>query len=218
MSTIPFWRDPVFWSVLLILTSFWLAGFASAWKNEMATSNQTLRKGLARALHWTIHCGFWYLLVVLQPVLAYGAAKTAPQWRDRQSLVIVCLLVGGIVGYVLQTAWSRAAGSSDAWSEDGKPNLTGIIHIGHMTPEIGIMLMLLLSGLWFQEMSWSMFFGTLAIVMSHLLLGNHWPLRILRPASGPEHLTRPMPQIDAVLSASLWTGLVLVGFALLAKG
>jgi hypothetical protein len=132
-----------------------------------------------RGIGWVGHFGFMIgLLILLQPVLSWATAKMWPLWQDRGGWIAVCMMFGLLIIYVAQTKWSMDAGSSDAWSTDGRPNEVGILHIVHGTPEIAIMLMLAVSALWFREMPWLMFFGILALVLAHFYIGGTH--RILR--------------------------------------
>lgn len=176
MSDISFRDDPVFWVAFVILNCYWLAMFVEPVRGRMLTAAQVRAHEQSKSMGWFEHFGFWYLLV-LQPVLAYGVAKMWPLWQTRGDAIAFCLLAGGVAGYILQTGWSRGTGPIDTWSRNGLPNAAGIKHILYMHLGTGIMLMLLLSGVWWQEMTVSMFFGFSAFVVNHLLLAKHWPAR-----------------------------------------
>jgi len=214
MSTIPFWSDPVFWVVLAILTSYSVRGFLSTLKNKRATPGQMKRSGQT-GLAWTAHFGFWSVTLIVHPVLAWATAKLWPLWQIHGAAIALCLILAGVIGYVLQTGWSRAAGSSDAWSQDGRPNDAGIIHIQHMSVEIGIMLMLLVSGLWYREMTLSMFLGVAFIIANHFYLGTHWPLKAWFHQWRPADMTQTLGWSARVLSICVMSFLYGIGFRLL---
>lgn len=110
------------------------------------------------------------------------------------------------------------AGSTDAWSTNGRPNEVGIVHIIHMGPEIGIMLMCVLARFVWHVMPWPMFFGILCIVLLHILVGmTHWPLRIWMPSWRPNGMQRlSMAEMSIIVPVSLL--LLIVGFRLLVVG
>ncbi len=219
MSTIPFWLDPIFWFALTILTSFWFAGLWLAHKNQMATPAQMTRKGVPHGLNWVAHFGFWHLLLVVHPILAWATAKLWPLWQGRGSWIVLCLLAANIIGYKLQTSWSRKAASPDAWSANGLPNLVGIIHIQHMGFELGGVLMILVSGLWFHEIPIPTFFGIAAIMVNHLIMGTHWPLRSFWfPVWRPKDIKRRLNPFETI--ALIWCSAALIcgGFWLLIVG
>ncbi len=216
MFHIPFYDHPAFWGTLIVLNCYWFAGLRSAVKNGMATPGQMLRQ-MTQGLPWIAHFGFWHLLLVLQPVLAYATAEMWPLWQDHAAELVLCVLVGQWIGYLLQSAWSRDAGSSDAWSKNGLPNDAGIIHIMHTGPEIGIILMLLISAM-FYGMSFPLFFGVLAIVVNHLIIGTHWPLRILFPGWHPEKLKQLYKPYTICFVIVVSGALLFVGFRLLIVG
>jgi hypothetical protein len=177
MSSLPFWRDPVFWVALAILSAYSLAGFMSTLRNGRATPGQMRRNGQPKGLAWTAHFGFWDVTLVVHPVLAWTTAKMWPLWETHGAAIALCIIGAGSIGYLLQSGWSRGAGSSDAWSEGGHPNDAGIIHIQHMGVELGILLMLIVSAVRYGEVPVSMFVGVAAIMVNHFLLGAHWPLK-----------------------------------------
>ena len=216
MSKLPFYADPVFYWTLLILNFYWFAGLRSAKKNGMATPRQMLQR-MPRGLPWTAHSGFWYLLLIVQPVLAWATAKMWPLWHHRAATLIICVLVGQWAGYLAQSDWSRRAKSSDAWSHDGLPNNTGIIHIMHAGPEIGILLMLLLSAV-HREMTMPMFFGILLLVVNFITMGQHWPLRICFPTWRPEVMTKRPHMLTAVILTVVSFILLIGGIRLLVDG
>jgi hypothetical protein len=177
-----FYSDPVFWIALAVLEGYWLWGLWYAYKNDMLLPMDLMVKGLSRGgIVWSGHAGFWFMLVFLHPVLAYATAKMWPLWQVRGDLLVFCMILGGIIGFVLQTKGSREAGSSDTWSMDGRPSSAGIVHIMHTHVEIGIMLMLLVSGVWYHEVPVRLFFGVLCMVLCHFLVGGtHWPIRMYK--------------------------------------
>jgi len=151
--------------------------------------------------------------VIVQPVISGVMAKMWPLWQSRGVLIAVCLVVGGIVGCGLQMQWSKQAVSSDPFSKDGLPNHAGIIHILQTVPEIGIMLMLFISGVWFQEVPWTMFFGVLLIVVNHLMLGaSLWPLHLFFPQFLPGDIQAP---VDRRREAAISIATLCAGFGLL---
>ena len=179
--------------------------------NGMATPAQMLAKGIPHGTPWIAHFGFWFLLLFLQPVLAWATAQMWPVWHDRAGIVALCMILGGTIGFFLQSWWSRRSGSSDAWSTNDLPNEAGIIHILHMSVEVGMMLMLLLSALWWREMPWPTFFGILSFVACHFLIGGpHWPLAAWWPDFAPAGMEPLVPwQILAYSAATaclLWGG------------
>jgi len=84
-----------------------------------------------------------------------------------------------------------------------------MIHIQHMSAEIGIMLMLAISALWYREMTVTMTIGILAIIVNHLLIGSHWPLRRWAPSWKPKNMK---PLLDAGGCIFMTVLLLSVGF------
>jgi hypothetical protein len=216
MSEIPFNRDPVFWIVLGVLTILWLAGYCLAWRNDWATPGQ-MTDG-KRGINWVGHFGFWSLLIVVQPALAWATAKMWPLWVGRGDWIAACIVLGLIIGAFLQSWWSYQAGSSDAWSTGGFPNHVGIIHIIQKGPEIGIMLMLFVSFFWFGNMPFPMFLGILLFIANHFLLGlTHWPLHWWYPDWRPEGMNVPLSPQLLKLYAAATASMLLIGFGLIAS-
>lgn len=219
VSTIPFWKNAAFWLPLAILTSFVIAGYRSANVNGMATPWQMMRTGKPRGLPFIAHLGFWSVALVVHPVLAWATARMWPLWQNHADLVAISILVGGGIGYKLQTSWSRAAGSDDAWSLNGRPNEAGIIHIQHMAAELGILVMLVLSLFWKDiraGLSTEMVFGIVFIMVAHIITGTHWLLMSLYPSWRPEKMRMLSPPM-AVTAAVLTLFALIMGFYLLSR-
>jgi hypothetical protein len=213
---IEFLRDPVFWITFAILNCFWFWGFLVAFKSGWATPRQMMRDH-KHGICWTGHFGFWHLLLVLQPVLSWTTANMWHVWRNCIGLLTGCTIVGLVIGYVLQTIWSRQAGSNDAWSRDGMPNAVGIIHILHMGPEVGIMLMIVW-GAWFGEINSRMFGGLLVITLNHFLLGTtHWPLKWWMPIWRPEGIGERLDRVTIIFYIASTITLLSFGFVMLSR-
>lgn len=214
MSTLPFWTDPVFWSALALLSVYSGAGFIAAWRDGKATPTQFCQgtKGYIKT-PWICHAGFWTLIVVLSPVYAWTTATMWPSWRLHPEVLVVCVLLGGVIGAIMQCGWSRAEWSADAWSDNGRPNGAGQIHILQMSPEIGIMLMTLPSTFWFGEMPKTMFLGLLCITLAHFSMGSHWLLRGAAPSW--RNNNDPISKAGVFTYAVALSLLLLAGFTLL---
>lgn len=207
MSTILFWVNPVFWITLFVLSLYWVTGLTIAWLQGMATPTQMQEEGIERGMPWFGHFGFMEVAIVVHPVLAWATARMWPLWQHHTAAVVGCIIVAGYIGYFLQVTWSDMAGSSDAWSDKGMPNEVGVVHILHMSIEIGIMLMILVSAAWYREMPVAMFLGLLLVVLAHLFMGTHWPLKWWappwRPAGGGWENRLPNVQGYAFLTSTL---------------
>jgi len=216
----PFWLDPVFWITLVVLESYWLAGAIAASKRHRLTVGQARRFGIQKVLPYLWHFGMLNDLGPFHFFLASIVQMYWEEWRTEPEVLVLCLILGGIVGARAQWGWSRSTLNEDgalvrdeAQSEKGLPSSVGIIHITHMQPLFGILFMFGASVLqgW---VSWWMMGAGLCFIVAHAIMAIHWPLRIKLPAWAPPQLKELGPESKVFIPA--WTVILLIaGFYIL---
>lgn len=209
-----------FWTALIGLTLYYLAGAIAASKRHRLTVKQSREYGAPKVLAYVWHFGMWSDAGPFHFFLACLVQMYWEKWRTEPEVLFFCLVLAGVTGAIAQLAWSRSTLDEDgvlvrdeAQSEHGLPSSVGIIHIAHMQPLFGILFMFV-AGILQGWVSWWMMGAGLCFIIVHAMMGNHWPLRIKLPAWAPPQFKELDAQSKVFIPA--WsTVLLIAGFYIL---
>lgn len=179
-------RAIFFWT-LAILTGFWVLGALTSWLTGMLTPRQMKAWHLEQGIPYLSHFGMLHDLVI-HPVLALNAGMFLPVWLamsgySRFGVTFVAILAA--LG--LNLYWgglTATSGVVEAQARDGRLTIVGKIHVLHTAAILwllGMMAVMLYDGVMHPILG----VANIAIFAAHLLLGSHWPLKLLNPWWNP---------------------------------
>ena len=202
--------------ILAVLTAFWLLGALGAWFIGMLTPGQMLRtRGTSHGIPFLGHFGMLDDLII-HPVLALNVGLFWPTWNsaDMAMLNYVAWLMAAVAAYGLNQAWAKMTaktGTREAQAHEGVLTGVGWIHVPHTAVILWAMIMMLVS-LLFGYMHPLLAFADVSLIAAHVIMGTHWPLKVMNPVWNP---FGPARRQDAWLGAACVT-LQSVGLSFLA--
>jgi hypothetical protein len=176
-------------SVFLVVYGFlqllWVAGAFAAAEISMLTVGQMLasRPG-SQGMPYLQHYGLWNDVVVVHPWCALMAGLFGVAWITEAPWTFggVCLLS------VAASAWANKAWVNGreliAQGSHGELWAPGFIHIPQMSI---ILVVIFMTAIWILagRIPWQLSVGSVCLMLAHLCIGWHWPLRYFQPSWSP---------------------------------
>ncbi len=175
----------VFVCSYLVLQLFWLWGAHAANYFRILTVSQMQAQGISKGLPYFMHFGMWNDVVVVHPWVALSIGLFGVTWVTLvPGWLLGCAIAALIISWGANIAWTRHKDIVEAHGWDGRMSLIGMIHIPHMTIIVTVVLMTIV---WFckDQVSWKFFAGSAFLLLGHVCMGFHWPVKIFNSAWNP---------------------------------
>ena len=166
-----------FWLYYATLQAFWFGGAIAAWFGGMLTVTQMQKSGHQEGMPYLYHFGVWNDFIVIHLWAAAMLAIYAQAWLDYLGpwLILVYTIL------ICLSTWANEAWVSgpdiQAHGHHGKLSLVGNLHILQMAIILFAIVMAAASIL-LGEVPWELATGSFCLVLAHICMGDHWPLRL----------------------------------------
>lgn len=197
-----------------LLQAFWAFGAIAASSVHMLTRGQMMLHGIKKGMPYLYHFGMWNDVVTVHPFLAFMVALCWAQWTQGWWALVMAVLAAASlwVSWWQNREWVKDVNIVQAHSElaadkihsTGKMSVVAWVHIPHMAI---ILTVICMSIIWTVkgDVPWKLASGGVCLLAAHVLIGQHWPLRLCKP------WWNPWPDQDltvtfAVLTVLLWVG------------
>ncbi|TSC69100.1 MAG: hypothetical protein G01um101456_345 [Parcubacteria group bacterium Gr01-1014_56] len=176
----------VFWTVYIVLQGLWIVGAIAAWSNNMLTAGQMKKSGINAGLPYLQHYGCWNDSIVIHLWVAVVFAEFGPLWASVPVGFLLVFCVAVVLSWWANWMWVQGS-MRQAHGRRGKLTAVGYLHI----PQMAIILVAItMMAVWILmgQVEWWLAWGSICLVLAHVCMGWHWPLRLFQPEWCPDEL------------------------------